>query len=315
MTTSLTDRYLTATLRSVPAPRREEIATELRASIADMIDGRTADGHDAATAEREVLNELGDPAQLAARYADRRLQLIGPAYYLAWQRLLIVLLSTIPAIVGVVVGVVTATTSDNPGNAIGAAVSTAFNVAVQIAFWVTAVFAVMERLGTQLNLPEWNVDQLPDEPVERVISLTDACSAIVFLVLTIAFLPWQQFQSVISSDGGRLPILDPALWTSWIPVFLAVLVASIGLEIAKYRARRWTWSLVAVNAALNLAFAVPAIWLLLNDRLLNPDFVARFAWLRDGGLDIVARISVTAIILISIWDVIDSVIKARRAAR
>ncbi|MEV6814429.1 permease prefix domain 1-containing protein [Micromonospora sp. NPDC051296] len=314
MTTTLTDRYLTATLRSVPAPRREEIATELRASIADMIEGRTADGHDAATAERDVLNELGDPAQLAARYADRRLQLIGPAYYLAWQRLLIVLLSIVPAIVGVVMGVVTATTSDNPGNAIGAGVSTAINVAMHIAFWVTLVFAVLERLGTPLNLPEWNVDQLPDEPTERVISLTDACAAIVFLVLTIAFLPWQQFQTVIG-DGERLPILDPALWTSWIPVFLAVLVASIGLEIAKYRARRWTWPLVGVNAALNLAFAVPAIWLLRDDRLLNPAFVDRFAWLRDGGLDIVARISVVVIIVVTVWDVVDSVIKARRAAR
>lgn len=115
MTTTLTDRYLAATLRSVPADRRDEIDTELRASIADMIDGRTADGADAATAERDVLNELGDPAQLAASYANRRLQLIGPEYYLAWQRLLIVLVSTIPAIVGTVVGVVQATTSDNVG--------------------------------------------------------------------------------------------------------------------------------------------------------------------------------------------------------
>ena len=313
MTTSLTDRYLTATLRSVPTPRREEIATELRASIADMIEGRTADGQDAARAEREVLNELGDPAQLAARYADRRLQLIGPEYYLAWQRLLIVLLSIVPAIAGTAVGLVHAAT-DNPASAIGQGVSVAFNVAVQLAFWVTAVFAVLERVGAPLNLPRWSVDQLPDSPTERETTLIDVCASLVMLVLVIAFLPWQQFQTVIG-DGSRLPILDSALWTSWLPVFLAVLVANIGLEIAKYRARRWTWSLVAVNAALNLAFAVPAIWLLLNDRLLNPDFVAHFAWLRDGGLDIVARISVTAIVLISIWDVVDSVIKTRRAAR
>ncbi|MBY8875358.1 permease prefix domain 1-containing protein [Micromonospora sp. PLK6-60] len=313
MTTTLTDRYLAATLRSVPTARREEIADELRASIADMIDGRTADGVDTVTAEREVLTELGNPAQLAARYRDRPLQLIGPQYYLAWRRLLILLVSTVPAAVGLLVGGIQATVSDNPGGAVGAGISTAFTVAVQTAFWVTLVFAVLERIGTPLDLPDWTVDQLPDEPVDRDVTRTDTCAAIVFLVLTIAALPWQHFQTVI--DGDRLPILDPALWTSWLPVLLAVLVAGIGLEIAKYRAGRWTWPLVGVNAVLDLAFAVPASWLLLSGRLVNPDFVDRFAWLRDGGIDIVARVSAVVIVLITIWDVLDSAVKARRAAR
>ncbi|MGC5053078.1 HAAS signaling domain-containing protein [Micromonospora sp. DT48] len=314
MTTTLTDRYLAATLRSVPTARRDEIATELRALIADMVEGRASTGQDAETAEREVLTELGDPAQLAARYADRRLQLIGPAYYLAWQRLLILLLSFVPALVGLVVGVVQATISDNPAGAIGAGVSAAFNVAVQIAFWVTAVFAVLERLGTPLNMPKWTVDQLPAEPVQRGTTLVDVCASLVFLCLFIAFLPWQHFQTVIGA-GERLPILDPALWSSWLPVFILVLVANIGLELAKYRAGRWTWPLVVVNAVLNLAFAVPAIWLLLTDRLLNPEFVDRFAWLRDGGIDTVARISVVVIVAITLWDVVDSAVKAQRSAR
>ncbi|MEV6692469.1 permease prefix domain 1-containing protein [Micromonospora sp. NPDC051196] len=314
MTTSLTDRYLAATLRSVPTARRAEIADELRASIGDMIDGRTADGLDAATAEREVLTELGNPAELAARYADRRLQLIGPTYYLAWQRLMIGLLSTIPAIIGVLMGVLEATVADNAAGAIGKGIVAAFNVAVQIAFWVTLVFAIMERVGTPLNQPQWSIDQLPDEPVERDVSLTDVCASIVFLVLFIAALPWQHFQTVVG-DGDRLPILDPALWNSWLPALLVVLVASIGLEIAKYRARRWTGPLVAVNAVLNLAYAVPMIWLLANDKLFNPDFVARFAWLRDGGIDTVARITIVVIAATTLWDIADSAIKARRAAR
>lgn len=311
MTTTLTDRYLAATLRSVPADRRDEIDTELRASIADMIDGRTADGVDAATAERDVLNELGDPAQLAASYANRRLQLIGPEYYLAWQRLLIVLVSTIPAIVGTVVGVVQATTSDNVGGAIGAGISTAINVALQIAFWVTAVFALLERLGTSLNLPRWSVDRLPDSSARRDTNLADTCASIVMLLLFIGFLPWQHFQTVVGDDG-RLPIIDPALWTSWLPVLIAVLLGTIVLELAKYRARRWTGRLVLVNVVLNLAYAVPVIWLLLTDRFFNPDFVAHFAWLRDGGVDTVSRISVVVIVAITIWDIIDSALKAPR---
>lgn len=310
--TSLTDRYLAATLRSVPPPRREEIGTELRASIEDMIEDRTGAGLDAHAAEREVLTELGDPEQLAARYADRRLQLIGPRYYLIWQRLLRMLLTIVPGAVGVIVGVVEATVRDNVGGAIGAGVVAAIQTAVQTTFWVTLVFALLERVDARLHLPAWSVDQLPDTPYDRDVTLTDTCVSIAALLLAIGFLFWQHFQTLLSGDAERLPMLNPALWASWLPVLIAVLVASVGLEIAKYRAGRWTWRLVAVNATLDLAFAGTAAWLLLSHRLLNPDLVQRFTWLREGGVDDVARVGVVLIAATTIWDVLASAVKARR---
>ncbi|MFI7429037.1 HAAS signaling domain-containing protein [Micromonospora sp. NPDC049836] len=311
--TTLTDRYLAATLRAVPADRREEIATELRGSIEDMIDGRRADGRDVATAEREVLTELGNPAQLAARYADRRLQLIGPTYYLAWERLMKLLLSFIPALVGVVVGLVEAS-DGNGGGAIGAGISAAIQTAVQIAFWVTLVFAVLERTNTSLNLPAWTVDQLQEDHTDRQITPVDTFAAIGFLVLVIAYLPIQHFRSFVPGDGGgNLPILDPALWSFWLPFLMAVLVATIGLEVAKFRAGRWTWRLVAVNAALDLAFAVPVLWLISTDRLLNPDFVQRWEWLSHAeNLHNVVTFVAVGTALITAWDIIDSAVKAYR---
>ncbi|MET7807538.1 permease prefix domain 1-containing protein [Micromonospora chersina] len=311
---SLTDRYLAATLRAVPQQRRAELADELRASIEDMIEDRTAGGQDRGAAEREVLTELGNPEQLAARYTDRRLQLIGPRYFLVWWRVLRVLLTFIPAIVGVVTGVVKATVGGEPGAAIGAGVASGLQTAVQIAFWVTLCFAVLERTDTSLNLPEWTVDQLPEEARERQVSLVDSCASIVFLLVAIAFLPWQHFQPWLSGDGSRLPMIDPALWSFWLPALIVVLVATMGLEIAKYRAGRWTWPLVAVNAVLNLAFAGPLVWLLLTERLLNPALIERFAWLREGGAEDVAQIATVVTAVVVVWDVIDSAVKARKAA-
>ncbi|SCL54316.1 permease prefix domain 1-containing protein [Micromonospora chersina] len=311
---SLTDRYLAATLRAVPQQRRAELADELRASIEDMIEDRTAGGQDRGAAEREVLTELGNPEQLAARYTDRRLQLIGPRYFLVWWRVLRTLLTFIPAIVGVVTGVVKATVGGEPGAAVGAGVASGLQTAVQIAFWVTLCFAVLERTDTSLNLPEWTVDQLPEEARERQVTLVDSCASIVFLLVAIAFLPWQHFQPWLSGDGSRLPMIDPALWSFWLPALIVVLVATMGLEIAKYRAGRWTWPLVAVNAALNLAFAAPLVWLLLTDRLLNPALIERFAWLREGGAEDVAQIATVVTAVIVVWDVIDSAVKARKAA-
>ncbi|MCX4473241.1 permease prefix domain 1-containing protein [Micromonospora sp. NBC_01655] len=312
---SLTDRYLAATLRAVPTPRREEIATELRGSIEDMIEGRTGAGQDAATAEREVLNELGNPDRLAARYADRRLQLIGPTYYLHWQRLLRLLLSFVPALVGTLVGLARAAAGDGPTTAITSGFTTAFDVAIQIAFWVTLVFAIVERVDPSLKLPAWTVDQLPEVPAKRDMTLTDIAASVALLLFTAAFLPWQHFWSwVKDTDGERIPLLDPVLWRSWLPVLIAVLLAGVAFELVRYRVGRWTWPLVTVKAALDLAFSVPVVWLLVDDRLLNPALVERFAWLQDeGNRQSITVIAIITAVVVLVWDLIDSGVKARRA--
>ncbi|MBE1490170.1 permease prefix domain 1-containing protein [Plantactinospora soyae] len=307
---TLTDRYLAATLPSVPAARREEIAAELRGSIEDMIEDRTGNGQDPVTAEREVLTELGNPERLAARYADRRLQLIGPAYYLIWRRLLRLLLSLVPAIVGTVDAVSSAADgSVGVGGAIGSGIGTAIEVAVHVAFWLTLTFAILERTTPVQGLADWNVDELPNAPVDREISLAGTATAVAWLLFAIAYLPLQHFRSwVETADGTNIPIIDPALWTSWLPVLIAALVASVVFEIVKYRVGRWTWPLIGVNVGLHLAFAVPAAWLILSDRLFNPAFVQHFEWFREGdNLGTVATVSTVVMAVIVIWDVIDGV--------
>ena len=90
--TTLTDRYVWGVLRAVPEAQRPDLEPEIRALIADALDarsGRPAAEEAPAAAERAVLAELGDPEVLAARYTDRSLFLIGPAYFLVWKRLLL----------------------------------------------------------------------------------------------------------------------------------------------------------------------------------------------------------------------------------
>ncbi|MEU8128572.1 permease prefix domain 1-containing protein [Micromonospora sp. NPDC049049] len=309
---TLTDRYLAATLRSVPAQRRDEIANELRASIDDMIEGRTDGGQDATTAEREVLTELGNPDVLAARYADRRLQLIGPTYYLLWLRLLKLLLSFIPALVGTIVTVVEAAEGKGFG-AIGPGIVAAIQVAVQIAFWLTVTFAIIERTQTAVDLPEWTVDQLPDAPVRRGIPLADTIASVIMLVLTIAYLPLQHYHSWVSdTDGENIAILDPALWSFWLPALIGVLALSVVFEVVKYRMDRWTWALFGTKVLLDLAFAVPLAWLALSDRLLNPALAERLSWVADAenreGLGLAIAVGAAGVV---VWDLIDTARKTR----
>lgn len=82
MKTSLSERYITATIGGLPEDLHNDVRAELEASIADAIAARVGADQDRDAAERAVLTEWGDPAVLAASYAERPLQLIEPRYYL-----------------------------------------------------------------------------------------------------------------------------------------------------------------------------------------------------------------------------------------
>lgn len=159
MTTTLTQRYIAATVKSLSPAAQVDVRAELEASIADAIEGRVEQGEKREDAERTVLTELGDPTVLAAGYADRPLHLIGPRYYVTWWRLVKLLLMIVPVCVvgGVALG---QTLSGAPiGTIIGQSIAAGLSSIVHVCFWVTLVFAVLERTGADMGL-QWDVDQL-----------------------------------------------------------------------------------------------------------------------------------------------------------
>lgn len=310
--TTLTDRYVYATLRNVPEARRDEIGAELRASIDDMVEARVSAGEPATDAEREVLTELGNPERLASNYVDRSLYLIGPDFYLAWRKLLITLLAFVPVTVALIMVVVDVVDDEPVGSIIGGAVGVAIEVAVQIAFWVTLTFAIIDRTGSAKHMPPWSVDLLPDVREPSKISLSETIATVAFLVIAIGFFPYQHFRSWIEgADGDRLPLVNPDLWSSWIPVLIIVLVAEILFAVAVYRVGRMTNLLAGVNLLIGLAFAIPAIWLLSQERLVNPAVIDRFDWLSDNFGQITTW-AIVGIVAVTIWEAVEAFVKAYR---
>jgi hypothetical protein len=273
-TTTLTDRYVHAVQRSVPEARREEIGRELRSSIDDMVEARTAAGEPEPDAERAVLTELGDPGVMAAQYADRPLHLIGPRYFLTYWRLLLKLLTWIPASVALVVLTVSMIADSDSGAAIGNGISAGIQVALHVAFWTTVAFAILERLDVDPGLPAWTVDSLPEAPQEREITLVDTVASVVFIGVFVVVLVGQTFRSWVQGpDGHDVAVLDPSLWSGWLPFLVGVLVVNIAVEVWKYRVGRWTWPIAGVMAVVSAAFALPIGWLAWQESLFNPAFV------------------------------------------
>lgn len=319
---TLTDRYVAATVRELAEDQREDVDRELRGTIEDMVEARLDAGaaSSRADAEREVLVELGDPIRLAAGYTGRPLHLIGPRVYPEWRRLVTLLLSVVvPIAVGLTLVVRLFTDDvarDGVGAAFGSAALAGLYTALHIAFWTTLVFALIERHQPATDLPGWNPDQLPETgDSARAVGRIETVGSIVSLLVFALALVWQQTSSPVRVGGEVVPVLDPGLWSSWLPVLLVLFAAHAVLAVVVYRARQWTWPTAGVGAALDVAVAALLVWLLQTERFYNPDFLAALV---DGGWETAARdlrvAVVLGILVVTVWDQVETVrrVRARR---
>lgn len=338
MATTYTERYIAAVTRPLNSTAQDDVRVELEASIADAVDARIDQGEARTDAERAVLTELGDPAALAAGYADRPLHLIGPRYFLTWWRLLKLLLWIVPVCVAAAVAL-GLTLSDAPvGEIIGQAIAVTLSVVVHLCFWTTLVFVVLERSGADTGV-KWSVDSLP-EPKESGAGRGDLIASLVFLGIAVAALLWDRFVGFVLVATGDIdvskglgaqtdvmPVLHPGLWPWWIGAALVVIGLEAALAIAVYASRGWRPSFAALNTVLAVVFAAGAIYLLATGQLVNPDFLAfivdaggeGFAAgdaqaAGEGGIvRILAVITGACIAGVGIWDIVDGWLKTRRA--
>lgn len=312
-TGTLTERYIHATTRALPEEQRDDVGNELRASIADRVDSLRAEQPDLSGQEAEyaALAELGDPDTLAADYTGRKLQLIGPVLYPSYTRVLKAVIVTVVPIVVVVVSLIEAATGGSAGSIIGQAAWMAFTLFIQIAFWVTLTFAIVERTSTPAQMEEslgveWSPDKLPEVPRGPRGSLADLVAALAWLGFIGVAIIWQHFRSPIGGEGDNPPLLNPELWSNWLPLILVLLVAEMVFEVVKYRIGRWSTRLAGVNTLVGAAFTAPIVYLAATDRLLNPAAVAEIqtGW---PGFDPSATntIIIVSAVLIWAWDSID----------
>jgi hypothetical protein len=214
--------------------------------------------------------------RLAAGYTGRPLHLIGPAIFPEWRRLVTLLLWTVVPIVTLINLVLRLFIDDLASEGVGAAFARSAGLGLQVAlhvvFWTTLTYALVERSQPGKALIAWDPDQLPEDD-RRSVGIGETVSSVVMLLLVGLALIWQQTNSPLEVDGESVPVLDPALWSGWIPFLLGVVVAQIVVALAVFRARRWTWGLAGIAAALDVAASAAVLWLLFTGRLLNPAFV------------------------------------------
>ena len=311
--TTLTDRYIAAAMQSLPEQQRTEVSRELRAAIMDAIDARLAQGQDHASAEASALTELGDPERLAASFSDRKLFLIGPDVFLTYWRILKqLLLFLVPPLAGLVFLGNLSEGELSLGEAIGIVVT----IAVHVAFWTTLAFALAERYAVDKvrNMRAWSLDKLPDMS-PRPISNSDVVGGIASSIGTIALMVIQTRRSFATNEGEDVQVLNPDLWSFWLPAIIVVLLCFIALEFVKFRVGHWTLTIAVANLILNAALGIPIVWLALNDRLINPELYVAVNWPEGAGSNGPLAVSIAVSVgLICLWDIVEGLYNALRNA-
>lgn len=322
---TLTDRYIAATLSRTPASQRDEVEADLRAAIGDAVEARLDAGEfandpaPASAAETAVLNDMGDPESLAATYADRPLQLIGPRLYLQWKRLTVLLLSIVLPIIAVLIPIGGWLGGQGLATIIGSTIGGTLTVGVHLVFWVTLVFAVLERTGTGTEEWEgpWTVDSLPDTS-STAIGWSETVISVVTLAATAVFIVWQQVMPwVTTADGEGLPLLNPDLWGFVLPALLVLIAIESVVVIVQQVRGRWTMADWAITVLLNVAWVTLIAIPVVTHELLNREMFAEIGWpdrWTDVTLDQFEWIVLITGVAICAWDVIASHRRARRSA-
>ncbi len=322
--TSLTERYLAAALRGIPERQRGDVEGELRSSITDAVEDRVAAGEDRVAAEKAVLEGLGNPARLAAEYAGRPLHLIGPELFLVWRYVLLRLVAVVVPIVFLVITAVELMDGAGYAGALIEGIGVALATGVQLAFWVTLVFAFIERADAARDARteivgasgRWTVDMLPDPTAERV-SVGDMVGELFTTLLTIGGLLFLRDVSwARGANGEVISLFDPALTDFWFPVLIALLAALAVVQVVVYIVGRWTIPLAIGFTVLEVAFAVPVIVLALNGTLINPAFATEVGWPPLAERDGIVMLAIAAgVTLVTAWEIFDAFRRARRAPR
>lgn len=311
---TLTERYIAATTASLPAEAQQDVRAELGVSITDAVEARIEQGEDPAAAERAVLTEQGDPAVLAAGYADRPLHLIGPRYYLTWWRLLKALLIIVPLCALGGVAVAQALIGSPAETIIAESLAIALSAAVHVFFWVTLVFVILERSGTPTG-GGWDVDQLPQaqDPDAR---FSDVVASLALLAVTAAAVLWDGTRGVVHVRGETLSFLHPQLWPWWMAALFVLFALEAVIAVAVWIRRGWTVPLAAVNTLAALLVVSWTLTLLGRGLLVNPAFTEAVLLDNGVGADVVRILGVllgVGVTAIAGWDAASGWVKARRS--
>ncbi|MGZ7149148.1 HAAS signaling domain-containing protein [Bacillus sp. BC08] len=310
---NLIDIYVEEVAKRLPEKNRDDIILELRSTIEDMLPDDYSEND-----EKRVLEKLGSPVSLANGYLDRPMHLIGPRYFDVYTTLLkmIIPIAAVIALIAMVAENFVGYNGEQAVlnvilNLVGKGIGEIIEVGLHVFFWLTLVFAILERTdkdkGTQpltTSLKKWTPDDLKNTsyvPKKKSISKFEVFGGLMWTAIwgTLYFYA-NHLVGVYHGTESGLKFVAPAfnqdvLLQYW-PIVVMMMVFEISISLYKLVQGQWTKKLAIGNAILQIAGTIVFIVIVVNPHLFNEGFIPYVAnvfttspeefkrWLMGGGI-------------------------------
>ncbi|MGG1342606.1 hypothetical protein ABE244_19025 [Bacillus toyonensis] len=310
---SLIDMYVQEVAKRLPEKNREDITLELRSTIEDMLpDDYNEDD------VKSVLEKLGSPVSLANGYLDRPMHLIGPRYFDVYTTLLkmIILIAAVIALIAMVAENFIGYTGNQAVldvilKLIGKGIGEIVEVGLHVFFWLTLVFAVLERTDKEkdphpltTSLKKWTPDDLKNIsyiPKKKAISKFEVFGGLLWTAIwaTLYFYA-NHLVGVYNGTENGLKFIAPTfnqdvLLQYW-PIILVMIVFEVAISLYKLVQGQWTKRLAIGNGILQVVGTIVFIVIVVNPHIFNEGFITYLAnvftispegfkmWLVGGGI-------------------------------
>lgn len=308
---ALTEIYVDNVVRHLPENTRADIAAEITATIDDTVEARLGEDpqpnpeHTAAV-EREVLEELGDPAVLSREYSNSPQHFIGPKSYplFLWTlRWILPIVGLIAVLANVVVTV--ATTPDvQLGELIGSTVGNTVSALLTAFAVIAIIIGLGDRRADGAALPRmpgqqkgaWTIDDLDRRDVRGRQIRAEAALGLVFILAlaTIPFIPTSLLYVGHINHGGTF--INPDLGTGWLLGYWGFLALLAVVEIIRFVNASTRPTVAIIGGIIDVAMAVFLTIALLTQPVLHPELTS------TANADIQQIITAIAIWIITVWD-------------
>lgn len=329
----LIDSYVYAVTEHLKSNTREDIKTELRANIEDMLPEDPNEND-----VRKVLIKLGNPRVLAQGYSDKKRYLIGPTLY---DNYLCVLKLVIYIVTTVVISLTLIEWVFNPqveGKFTQMSIRLFIDIlvapvqgVVQGFLWVTFSFAIIERSGIhEGKIPfvkkKWSPDELAKVPVskKRKISRIETVFSIFCCVLFTSLICFKAQLIGLYIKGSNGIILVEPLFVSgrlqiYIYIILILTFTQLCIYIWKFISRKWSFPLAIANATQNVLLSIFVCAVLSDKYLFNKELLSKIAETTKISITQISLywdrclwITVVVFIIVSLIDSVMAFVKSKK---
>ncbi|CAG9613129.1 hypothetical protein BACCIP111899_02324 [Bacillus rhizoplanae] len=287
---NLIEIYIKEVTRRLPEKNREDIALELRSTIEDMLPDDYSEED-----VKAVLEKLGSPVTMASGYRDWPMHLIGPRYFDVYVTLLKMILP-IAAVISLISVIAEHFIGYSGEQAviniifslIGEGIGSIIEVGIHVFFWLTLVFAILERTDKERDghpltarLKKWTPDDLKNIsyiPKKKAISKGEVFGSLMWTAIW-STLYFYANHLVGVYERGRdglefvTPTFNQEVLLGYWPIVLVVIGLEIALALYKLLKGQWTKGIAIWNTALQLIATIVFIIIVTNLNVITQDFI------------------------------------------